>query len=341
MHTIDPQWSDLAAGYQSVLALQARLESEFGRAFQAGHKLRYRQKLIDWQKKRRIFFALAALAPLSIITLCLAAFYFREATCVIVYWTVLVMIILITLAVSGRNYIQTVMNRPRLEQAGMIPVDLVQRWWVSLSPGERAIMKVEEKAGNDYLVMLDRNLPDACLVSHEPFLWILNSAGPWLFRIIPWDGTIVRQAGVWKQIKTIRDKMGRKHTQEQILEPVPDEEWLRYKNELVHLVKERLPQQAWIASLVQGGLIFTHPGVSLDKPHIKGNTAGYGTLNAWIERLRRAPVAEGFTLDIQMAILDALHENRDAPIASAKEVAEKLYQEAVTELRQSITNMVK
>ena len=341
MHAIDPKWSDLAAGYQSVQALQARLESEFGRAFQASHKLKYHKELIGWQKKRRIFIALVVLAPLSIITLCLAAFYFREAACVILYWTILVMIILVTLAVSGRNYIQAVMNHPRLEQTGMIPVDLVQRWWVSLSPGGQAIMKVEEKGKTDYLAMLDRNLPDACLVSHEPFLWILNFAGLWLFQIASWDGTIVRQDGVWKQMKTIRDKMGRKQLQEQSLEPAPDEEWLRYKNELVNLVKERLPQQAWIASLVQGGVIFTHPGVSLDKPHIQGNTAAYGTLSAWVERLGRAPAAEGFTLDIQLALLDALHENQDAPDASAKDEAEKLYQEAVTELRQSITNFVK
>jgi hypothetical protein len=341
MHAIDPKWSDLAAGYQSVRALQTRLENEFGRAFQTGYKLKYRQELIGWQKKRRVFIALAVLAPLSIITLCLAAFYFREAACVIVYWTVLVMIILVTLVVSGRNYINGVMNRPRLESVRTIPIDLLQRWWISLSPREQAIIKVEEKGNVDYLTFLTRNLPEACLVSHEPFLWILTFAGLWLFRIVPWDGMIVRQDNVWKQIKTVRDKMGRKQPQEQSLEPPPDEEWLRYKNELVNLVKERLPQQAWIASLVQGGLVFTHPGVSLDKPHIQGNTAAYGTLNAWIERLRRAPVAEGFTLDIQMAILDALHENRDAPVTSAKDEAEKLYQEAVTELRQSITNMVK
>ena len=340
MHTIDPKWSDLAAGYQSVQALQARLENEFGRAFQAGQKLKYRQELIDWEKKRRIFIILVILAPLSIITLCLAAFYFRDAACVIVYWAVLVIIILITLVVSGRYYIQAVMNRPRLEHVRKIPIDLVQRWWASLSPGGQAIMKVEEKGKADYLATLTRILPEACLVSHEPFLWILNSSGLWLFRVAAWDGTIVRQDGVWKQIKTVRDKMGRKQLQEQSLEPAPDEDWLRYKYELVNLVKERIPQQAWIASLIQGGLIFTHPGVSLDKPHIRGNTAAYGTLNAWVERIHRAPAAEGFTQDIQVAILDALYENQEAPAASAKDEAERLYQEAVTEMRQSISNML-
>jgi hypothetical protein len=341
MHAIDPKWSDLAAGYQLIQALQAKLESEFGRAFQAGHKQKYRQELLAWQRKRRIFIALVVLAPLSIITLCLAAFYFREATCVIIYWTVLVMIILVTLAVSGRNFIQAVMNQPGPVQTATIPVDLVQRWWVNLSPKGQALMRMDETGKTADLAILDRDLPDACLVSHEPFLWIFTFAGLWLFRVVPLDGMIVRKDGFWKQIKTIRDKMGRKQLQEQHLEPAPDEEWLRQKTELVNLLKERLPQQAWIASLVQGGLIFTHPAISLDKPRIQGNIAAYGTLNAWVERIRRAPAADKFTLDIQMAILDALHENQAAPTASAKDEAEKLYQEAVMELRQSITNMVK
>ncbi|HEX7621336.1 MAG TPA: hypothetical protein VF359_09070 [Anaerolineales bacterium] len=38
MHIIDCQWTELAASYQAVQALQTRLEAEFGRAIQAGHK---------------------------------------------------------------------------------------------------------------------------------------------------------------------------------------------------------------------------------------------------------------------------------------------------------------
>lgn len=74
MHIIDCQWTELAAGYQAVQALQTRLEAEFGRAIQAGHKQKFRRELTEWQKKRRVFFALAAIAPLSILTLFLTAF---------------------------------------------------------------------------------------------------------------------------------------------------------------------------------------------------------------------------------------------------------------------------
>jgi small-conductance mechanosensitive channel len=101
MHIIDREWSYLAAGYQAIQSLQTRLESEFGRAVQAGHKEKFRREISEWEKKRRVLFALAAIAPLSIITLCLAAYYFREVACVIVYWVILVLIILVTLAVAA------------------------------------------------------------------------------------------------------------------------------------------------------------------------------------------------------------------------------------------------
>ena len=64
-------------------------------------------------------FALAAIAPLSILTLCLTAFYFREVACMIVYWVVVVQTILITLAVAGRSYIHEAVNRP---EPGAAPV---------------------------------------------------------------------------------------------------------------------------------------------------------------------------------------------------------------------------
>src|SRR5450756_2272721 len=105
MHSIDRKWTDLAAGYQAIQSFKTKLTSEFGRAVQVGHKQRFRKELTEWQKKRRVFFALVAVAPLSIIALCLTAFYFRDVACVIVYWAVLVLIILVTLAVAGRQYI--------------------------------------------------------------------------------------------------------------------------------------------------------------------------------------------------------------------------------------------
>ena len=340
MHSIDRKWTDLAAGYQAIRLLQASLETEFGRAVQAGHRQKFRRKLTEWQKKRRVFFALAALAPLSIITLCLTAYYVRDAACVIVYWIMLVIIILVTLGVAGRNYIREMMDRPKPEQAGTLPVDLEQRWWASLSSKELAAVNAEEKEKTNFLGMLGQSLPEPFLAVWEPNLLLSSTAGLWLFQVEPWSGTIVRQEGVWKQIQTVRNKVGQEQRQVQTYEMAPDDEWLRRKNEILKTINEHLPQRAWTGNLILGGVVFTHPKAILDKPGIQGNTAAYGLAKAWIERMRNASAAEGFTLEIQLEILDALHERQDEQDTSAENEAERLYHAAADELRQSVAKLV-
>lgn len=110
MHSIDRKWTDLAAGYQAIQSFKTKLTAEFGRAVRVGHKQQLRKELTEWQKKRRVFLALVAVAPLSIIALCLTAYYFRDVACVIIYWAVMVLIILVTLAVAGRQYIREMVN---------------------------------------------------------------------------------------------------------------------------------------------------------------------------------------------------------------------------------------
>jgi len=340
MHSIDPKWTDLAAGYQNILFLQARLESEFGRAVQAGNKQNFRRQLTEWQKKRRIFFVMAALAPLSIITLCLAAYYYREAACVIVYWAMLVLIILGTLAVAGRNYIREVMNRPSLDTFKSQTIDLEQRWWESLSPVGTALDNADEKGISAFMRMIHQAVPGTCLAIRTPEHLLFSPAGIWLFQAGDWSGTIIRQEGVWKQIQVVREKLVQTRSQEQPIEPAPDEAWLQQKNKLVRILNERLPQQAWVGSLINGGVVFTHPKAQPDKARIQGNTAAYGTAKGWVNRIRRAPTADGFPLEIQLDIADALHEPEGVQTFSAKEQAGQLYQAAAGELRQSIAKMV-
>lgn len=340
MHSIDPKWTDLATGYQTILSLQDKLEREFGRAVQAGNKQKFHRQLTEWQKKRRIFFVMAAIAPLSIITLCLAAYYYREAACVIVYWAMLVLIILGTLAVAGRNYIREVMNHPSPEASKTRTVDLEQRWWDSLSPQEPAVNNEQDQGTSTFMKMLDQAAPGTCLAIRTQGLILFSPAGLWLFQTGIWSGTIIRQEGVWKQIQVVREKLVQTRSQEQTLEPAPDEAWLQQKNELVRILNERLPQRTWAGNLIQGGVVFTHPKVHPDKARIQGNLTAYGTAKAWVERIRQAPTADGFPLEIQLEIVDALHEPPEDQTFPAKEQAERLYQAAAGELRQSIAKMV-
>jgi hypothetical protein len=344
MHLIDRKWTDLAAGYQAVQSLQARLETEFGRAVQVGHKQKFRKEVTEWQKKRRIFFALVVIAPLSIIVLCLAAFYFREVACVIIYWVVVVLTILVTLAVAGRSYIRDVINRPKLEDLNAPAADLEQRWWARLSPQELAISTGRGKDKVDFLRLLADSLPEPCLakrdllVEGDNHVLLFTPSGLWLFTVRDWGGSIVRQDGIWKQVHNRSEAV--------IYDQAPDDEWLRQKEAIVKVLEKRLPQRTWTGSSIQGGVAFTHPKVHLDKARIQGNTAAYGPVNAWVGRVRHAPGIDGFPLEMQLEILDALGtaENpkmeQSAHHISSKDEAERLYLEASGELRESVAKMV-
>jgi hypothetical protein len=344
MHRIDRKWTDLAAGYQAIRSFKTKLMAEFGHAVRVGHKQQFRKELTEWQKKRRVFYALVAVAPLSIIALCLTAIYFRDIACVIIYWAVVVLIILVTLAVAGRQYIREMVNgKPvPLPVEGLV-VDLEGRWWESLSPQERSVEKAGEKGGVDFLALLARSLSDsysAQSLSDTDEL-LIGPSGIWIFTVKYWSGTIVKAEGTWKQIHTVRDKIWRKRLEEITHEPGPDGQWLQQKHEVAKTLEKQLPERAWILNLIQGGVVFSHPKVNLDKKRIQGNNASYGLPKAWAERIRRAQPVDGFTLDMQLEILDVLAEPGRQQIVSAKDEAERLYRKAVEELRAYVAKMVK
>jgi hypothetical protein len=361
MRSIDRKWTGLAAGYQAIQSFKTKLAGEFGRAVRVGHKQQFRKELTEWQKKRRVFFALVAIAPFSIIALCLTAFYFRDVACVIVYWAVLVLIILVTLAVAGRQYIaEVVSGKPVPQPVEGLVMDLEGRWWESLSPQELAVGKAGDKGEVNFLALLARSLPDlyiAHILSVSDVL-LLGPSGIWMFKVERWSGTIVKQEGAWNQIQimprpvrdsglyagtgtTTHNKLGRKQREEKTHTPGPDDQWLEQKQKLVKTLEKHLPERAWTLNLIQGGVVFSHSKVNLDRKRIQGNTASYGSPKAWVERIWRAPPVDGFTLEIQLEILDALAESESQQTVSAKDEAERLYQESTAELRLYVAKMVK
>jgi hypothetical protein len=309
-----------------------------------GQKQLLRKELTEWQLKRRVFFALIVIALLSIIALCVTSFYFRDVACVIIYWVLLVLVILVTLAVAGRQYILDVVKaKPVQQPVEGLELDLEGRWWKSLSPQELAVEKAEKRRETDFLALLSRNLPDlysAQLLSNIDVL-LLGPSGIWILKVEHWSGTVVKQDGIWKQLQTVRDKLGRKRPDEKIHASGPDDQWLQYKNEIIKTLEENLPERTWTLSLIQGGVVFSHPKVNLDKDRIQGITASYGPPKAWVERILHAPAVEGFTLEMQLEILDRLTGGGGQQTISAKDEAERLYQQAVEELRLYVAKMVK
>jgi hypothetical protein len=348
MRRIDPRWTDLSLGWQTVQALQARLEAEFGRAVQVGFNRKYRRDQAEWQKKRRAVIAGAVLFPLSVIALCLAAFYFREAACVLAWWTMTVMIIFVTLIVAGWNYLREALSDQPKAQRARVAVSLADLWWQSLTPPNSGIEKYGDRGEIDFLDQLERALPDSWLavrglltsahVISDTDVLLFGPSGLWIFEVKYWSGRIVKKDGVWRQVHRQREEVT--HAQ------APDEQWLRQRDEILKTIEMRLPHLAWTAGLLQGGVVFSHPKAELVKTNIEGNTASYGPAGAWVERLRQSRPDERFTLEVQLEILDALviwarrNERQAVEYLSSKNQAEKLYEEAAEQLRGYITKMV-
>jgi hypothetical protein len=344
MHMVDRKWFELSAGYQDIQSFKTKLEVEFGRAVRVGHKQQFRKELTEWQKKRRIFFALLAAAPLSIVALCITSFYFREVACVIIYWALLVVIILVTLAVAGRQYILEMVNGKPVPQPGeALVVDLEGSWWDGLSPLDLVDEKAGKKGMGNLRSFLAHSLPDSYIFYNlsPTNLLLLGPSGVWIIIIVDWSGLIVRESGIWKQIVTVHDKLGRRRHQEIAQEPGPDDQWLRRKDELQKLIELHFPERVGILNAIQGGVVFTNRKSTLNKTRIQGNTASYGTQKAWVDRIRNTSPQEDFTVEKQLLILDILAESRAAQNASAKNEAERLYRLAVEELRSYVEKMVK
>lgn len=340
MRIIDRRWTELAAGLQAVQSLQGRLTSEFSHAVEVGYQQQYNRDMDSWRKKRRVFFAFVVIAPLSILALCLAAYYFREVSCVIIYWIVLVLIILGTLGIAARNYITGVMGQPKLGTAAPPYFDLEASWWAALAPQELANPSGRGGPGTAFLALL-ADLPDTFVarrgppVEGEASLYVFAPSGPWLFTLRDWCGDIVRQDELWKDVPKKGEPI--MYTQP------PDLQWVRLKEVLVSLLNERFPQ---LSGRIQGGVVFTDPKVHLYKDQIKGNTAAYGLASAWAARLQQAPPADGLGLEMQLEILDALIA-REIPAGqaldlsnSAKELAARMYRQAVADLRSFVARMV-
>ncbi len=340
MRVIDRKWTELAAGYQAVQSLKARVESEFGRAIEVGYHQQFRRDMAAWQKKRRVFLSFVVIAPLSIVALCLSAYYFRDVACVILYWVLVVLVILVTLGVAARSYILEMVNRPRIGPSGPLPLSLEARWWAGLTPQEMVLRRGTGKSIPDLVEVLS-DLPDAFLarrgppVEGEACLFVFGPAGPWIFTTRDWGGDVIREDGLWKQVH----KKG---------EPVmyaqpPDAQWVRLQEQLSGILQERFP--GWTGN-IQGGAVFLDPQVRLHKDLIQGNSAAYGLARAWAARLRQAPAVEGFTTGMALELLDALIAREKYPgeqldlSNSAKELAVRLFQEVVTESRALVAKMV-
>jgi hypothetical protein len=368
MRILDPKWTHLADGYRGLQSLQEKLDAEFGRAVRIGRRQKHRKELAGWQKKRRIFFALVLFSVLLLAILCILPSFIEENNtawyCILADFGLALVISLVAGVVAGRDYIrEMVAGRPQMEK-GISTASLLEgRWWASLTASEAAVEMASDRGEENFLRLLARRLSDEFLTTRaEPVpahagenaetLVLVGPSGVWVFEVKHWHGAIVKQGGVWKQVQTVRGKMGKKHIEEKVAEQAPDDQWLNQAQEIVRTLQRRLSGDALPAGLdpadlIQGGLVFPHPQAILDKTKIQGQTASYGPTGPWIERVAKAPPQEGFTLEIRLDVLDALihratiNEHSMAQVVSAEAEAQRIYDETAGELRGYVAELVK
>ncbi|MFH2102320.1 MAG: hypothetical protein ABIJ39_03040 [Chloroflexota bacterium] len=372
MRIIDRRWKGLAEGYRALLDYQRKLETEYTRAIQAGYRQKYRQALTGWQKKRRVLIAMASLSVLGVIALCVSGVYLRDYVCILAYWTLVVIVILVTTIVARRAYV-TEMLAGRPEEGAVNPDQfaLARRWWQRLEPADLVRVDPKGKKGESFLVHLARHLPDDYITVAQPAttlavgaatgalgtpnrmgggpfedILLLGPTGIWLFSLVPWRGRVVKRDGTWYHPQPRPGKPEGKRLAEAPAAQAPDEHWLARKAALVEVFRVAFPDLPWLADSVQGGLVFDHPDVVLEKEKINGFAAPYGQPRGWIARIQAARPVDGLNMELRLALLEAFaglaHETSDPPEDSspARGEAEGAYAEAAGELRQLVAGLL-
>ncbi len=219
-------------------------------------------------------------------------------------------------------------------------------------PGSRVLEKAEpRKKGSEFLEQLEQSLSNSWICVGDLFaaqpaedgsILVLGPSGIWLFAARHWEGRITKSDGTWKQ----EIKKGKVVAHD----PAPDEIWVQQKEILAGAINSHLPHLAWIAEGMQGGVVFSHPKARLRKADIGGNTAPYGTAKAWLGRLHLTDGSkpdERLSLEVQLELLDQVttlgreQASQDKRYTSAKAEAERLYEEAASQLRAHIVKLVK
>ena len=338
---------DLSVGYRLIQNRQANLENEFSRAVEIGYKRKYNQELNDWQKKRRSFITLAALVPLPFIALCISIFYFRDVACVLSWWLLTSLLALLAMVVSGGGYIlQMITGRP-VPQRAKVAANLADQWWENLSPRILITRSKDDRREADFITSLVPHFSDEWLAVHNFFIsnqeqtytniLLLGPSGLWLFEVVDWKGSIGKKDGQWFQIHKKNPV---------VLDEHPDEAWNIQKEELLNSIRIRLPHLSWISPLMQGGIVFTNPKITLDKTLIEGNTAPYGLADAWRQRLIQSQPEEKLTMEVRLEIKDMLFTTMRPPevpsgeYRSSRDEANRIYMEVANQLREHVSKLV-
>lgn len=342
MRIIEKCWVDLNEGYQTVVALEARLKLDWKRAMQVAQKRSEQAAITRHRQTRKI----AGIAFLLLLFICVmfwvGSFYLPDYK-----GQLLLYFCLLTIpgVISGAVYLFSLGNF-RMKIQPQLSLDLIEPWWRSLRPKRYVIRTTGGRAEVDFLKslsFLDNNhiaiwglLTSAKMTSDTDVL-LLGPTGIWIFEVKYWSGEISKRDGVWYADHKFR---GRK-----FYDQGPDEQWKAQKAEIVKTMQMRLRSKPWLAELIKGGVVFAHQEAVFGQ--IAGHMAPYGRPESWRKRIRATKPVPDFKIEDQLQLLDALihyanrYEREELKIVSAREEADQLYATAVAALRKYVSEQVK
>jgi hypothetical protein len=350
MRIIDRHWTHLAEGYKTVRSLEEKLQHEWKHSVRAAQERQQKRALTLWRRRRALVISIMLLFVLACVGLCAGVYYSESLKCLFAFWMVIVGFTAAALGVAMGGRIRAAFTRPAAGLQSPVPLELTSQWWQALAPREIVPVKEGTQDRMDFLGNLSSALPETCMSvpgllsavtkTADQGVLLLAPSGIWVFEVVFWEGVIQCQDGLWKQVRRVRGKWGRKHDEETRFEPGPDKAWQQKKEVLANVLASRLPAAA---GSIQGGVVFIHPGCVLKPENIQGHTAPYGPPGGWIRRIRQAQALKDFSLEEQLQVLEALAEAAHLPEAearSAQEEAERLYATTAQKLRQYVASWV-
>jgi hypothetical protein len=192
---------------------------------------------------------------------------------------------------------------PRPRPGEPLDLNLADHWWREISDNDNEIRSYGDEGEVPFYELLTRALPDdhvgvrGVLVKAklDVDIIVVGSTAVWVFEVKHWAGTITCHDGNWSRTKH--------HGDVEWMKPF-DDQWSSECREVKETLRRRV-RPSHLADKVTGGLVFTHPGVSLD---LAGSECDYGNPDQWVATITAASRSRRGTLGrrTQLEILDAL-----------------------------------
>jgi hypothetical protein len=350
MRKISPEWKGLQEGYLTIARAQRLLELEWLRAVKVAERRIHQRQVQAWSAKiaaeLRRQRLLIILTPVVFLVLCSCALISTLLPFGLLSWG---MAMILSLAMLGGLILQTARieklekNPPPKAAEGRKTLNITEKWWEGLKPPPLEIKGDGDKGEQALLDALAKRLPNQYFALHQVMVLrdldadviVLGPNGIWLLESKYHRGKVICRNGEWSQEKSYFGKGGIPKKDTLPREPY-DEQWLREKEAVTKTILRRLPQELqWVASEIRGGLVFTHPRLSLDiDPSCR---VEYGTVAYWVKKISSSPALPNLTTEVLLCLADALleyanevsAENRDQ---SAGQLAVAIHNKAESEI---------